>query len=69
MTILTGNGGAGLTGTVYAPTTRLRLTGNGTQVMGSQLIIRTLTMEGNGAITVNYPSRKAALPPIIDFVE
>jgi hypothetical protein len=67
--ILRGNGGAGVTGAIYCPTTEVRLTGNGTQVLGSQFIARTLEMDGNGHFTVNFAAPKAPQPPILELVE
>jgi len=67
--ILRGNGGAGVTGTIYVPTTVVRLTGNGTQVLGSQFIARKLEMDGNGHFTIDYPAAKAPQPPVIELVE
>jgi hypothetical protein len=68
-TKLAGNGGSGVTGTIYTPTTPTTLSGNGTQVLGSQFIGRTLEMSGNGNFTINYPSEKAPQPPVIELVE
>jgi hypothetical protein len=67
--ILRGNGGSGVTGTIYAPTTKLRLTGNGTQTLGSQLICRELEMDGNGYFTIDWTAAKAPQPPVIELVE
>ncbi len=67
--ILRGNGGAGVTGTIYMPTTKTTLVGNGNQVLGSQFIGRTLEMAGNGTFTVNYAAEKAPQPLILELVE
>jgi len=67
--ILRGNGGAGVTGVIYAPTTEVRLTGNGTQTLGSQFIARTLEMEGQGHFTIDFAAAKPPEKPIIELVE
>ena len=67
--ILRGNGGSGVTGTIYTPTTQTRLTGNGTQVLGSQFISRTLEMDGQGDFTIDYPSARPDSLPNIELVE
>lgn len=68
-TVLTGNGGAGLTGTVYAPTTQILVTGDGTQTLGSQLIGRTLDVQGNGMFTIDFSGPKAPQPLVLQLVE
>ncbi|MCI0460167.1 MAG: pilus assembly protein TadG-related protein [Gemmataceae bacterium] len=67
--ILRGNGGAGVTGTMYMPTTKVRLTGNGTQTLGSQFITRTLELDGQGNFTVNFSAPRATQPPIVELME
>jgi hypothetical protein len=66
---LSGNGGGGLIGLVYAPTTQVKLSGNGTQTIGSQFIARTLEMTGNGTFLVDFAAPKPPQPPIIELVE
>jgi hypothetical protein len=56
-------------GTVYAPTTKVLVTGSGTQTLGSQFIARTLEMSGSGHFTVNFAAPKAPQPPVIELVE
>jgi len=67
--ILRGNGGAAVQGTIYAPTTKVRLTGGGTQTLGSQFIARTLETDGTGSFTINFAAPRAPQPPILDLVE
>jgi hypothetical protein len=67
--ILRGNGGSGVLGTIYTPTTKARLTGNGTQTLGSQFIARTLELDGQGNFTVNYAAQRAPQPPVLELVE
>jgi hypothetical protein len=67
--ILRGNGGSGVTGTFYAPTTKVRLTGNGTQTLASQFIARTLEMDGNGHFTVDFAALGAPQPVVLELVE
>jgi hypothetical protein len=66
---LQGNGGAGLVGTVYAPTTKVLVTGSGTQTLGSQFIARTLEMSGSGHFTVDFAAPKAPQPPVVELIE
>ena len=67
--ILRGNGGSGVLGTIYAPTTKVRITGNGYQTLGSQFIARTLEMDGEGHFTVNFAAAKAPQPPVLELME
>jgi hypothetical protein len=68
-TVLSGNGGGVSHGTIYCPTTKVQLTGNGTQTLGSQFIARTLEMSGNGTFTVDFAAPKAPQPPVLELVE
>lgn len=67
--VLRGNGGAGVKGEVYTPTTQTRLTGGGTQALGSRFITRTLEMDGSGLFTIDYPSARPDELPNIELVE
>jgi hypothetical protein len=52
---ITGNGNFSMEGTIYASSGNLGITGNGTSaVIGSNLIADTVTLGGNGNITVDY---------------
>jgi Flp pilus assembly protein TadG len=51
---LSGDGSINISGTVYAPNAAMSLGGNGSTVVGSQLIVDSLSMNGNGSATVNY---------------
>jgi Flp pilus assembly protein TadG len=52
---ITGNGSMNLTGTIYAAGATVELTGNGgSNVMGSQIIADSMTVTGNGSVSVNY---------------
>jgi Flp pilus assembly protein TadG len=52
---ITGNGNFSMEGTIYTPSGSLKITGNGaSSVIGSNLIADTLTISGNGNITVDY---------------
>jgi hypothetical protein len=54
---VTGNGSMNLTGTIYSPKAEVDLTGNGgTDVMGSQIIVKNMKVSGNGVVNVNYPA-------------
>ncbi|MCE5325969.1 MAG: pilus assembly protein TadG-related protein [Planctomycetaceae bacterium] len=50
---LSGTGGMAVDGAVYLPSGQLTLSGNG-DTLGAQLIVDTLRMTGNGAVTINY---------------
>lgn len=67
--ILRGNGGAGVTGMIYMPTTKVKLTGNGTQTLGSQFIARTLELDGQGHFTVDFAAATSPQEPVLDLVE
>jgi len=66
---LRGNGGTGVVGTIYMPTTQVLITGAGTQTLGSQFIARTLEMSGSGIFTVDYAAAKAPQDPVFELVE
>jgi hypothetical protein len=68
-TILRGNGGSVVSGTIYTPTTQTRLTGNGNQILGSQFISRTLEMDGQGNFIIDYPSARPDELPNIELLE
>jgi hypothetical protein len=51
---LTGNGGAILLGTVYAPTSPVTVTANASATIGSQFICDTLTATGGANVTVDW---------------
>jgi hypothetical protein len=67
--ILRGNGGSGVYGTIYTPTTQTLLVGNGNQVLGSQYISRTLEIAGEGLFTIDYPSARPDTSPAIELIE
>jgi hypothetical protein len=52
---ITGNGAINISGTIYGADTNLKIAGNGSQI-GSQLIVSTLTLGGNGAVSVGSGS-------------
>jgi Flp pilus assembly protein TadG len=57
---ITGNGSStSVSGAIYGATANLNISGNGGQI-GSQIIVSTLTLKGNGAATVNYNSTSLA---------
>ena len=53
-----GSGSFNVEGTVYLPSSQLRLSGSGGQV-GNQLLVDTLDMSGSGSINVPYDGRNA----------
>jgi hypothetical protein len=66
---LDGNGSFTLSGTFYAANAQLSVTGNGTAVIGSQYISRTVYFGGGGATTINYTDKGTARVRIIQLVE
>jgi hypothetical protein len=48
-----------ISGAIYGASANLNISGNGGQI-GSQIIVSTLTLKGNGAATVNYNSTSLA---------
>lgn len=58
---LTGNGAVLMSGTVYAKSASLTVTGNGgTSTLNSMIVTYTCTASGNGTILLNYDSTKNA---------
>jgi hypothetical protein len=58
---ITGNGAFTIQGAIYAPGADLALHGNGTsQTIGSQVISKTVTIGGNGAVTIANAAGVAA---------
>jgi hypothetical protein len=53
--VITGNGSINISGTIYGADANLSIAGNGSQI-GSQIIVSTLTLSGNGAVSVSYDS-------------
>jgi len=49
---LNGNGHMNITGTIYAPSAPISMTGSG-DTFGSQIIASTMSMVGNGTVTMN----------------
>ncbi len=57
---IAGNGSStSISGAIYGASANLNISGNGGQI-GSQIIVSTLTLKGNGAATVNYNSTSLA---------
>lgn len=67
---ITGNGNFTMQGVIYAANGDLKLTGNGSgNIIGSALIAQTVTLGGNGEITVNFTTDDAPLVRILRLVE
>jgi Flp pilus assembly protein TadG len=66
---VTGNGTFTMSGTFYAPDANLTVAGNGSVIVGGQYISRTLTVNGNGALLVNYTDNGTARTRIVCLVE
>ena len=54
---LTGGSGINVSGTVYAPSVQMTLSGTSDAIIGNQLIADTFRLTGNSTITVNYDGR------------
>jgi hypothetical protein len=67
---ISGNGAFNMLGTVYAPNADVSLTGNGSsQTVGSAVVASTVTLGGNGSITLNFSSGLVAPQRIVRLVE
>jgi hypothetical protein len=66
---LGGNGSITITGTIYAPNASASYSGNGSGTIGSQLIVKDLSMNGNGNATVNYSSSTTGQLRLFGLVE
>jgi hypothetical protein len=62
---ITGNGGSNSIGTIYAPSSPVELSGNGNANIASQFICDTMTITGNGEITVDWQGNQP--PPSKDI--
>jgi hypothetical protein len=66
---ITGNGNYNVTGTVYAASALVKISGNGDASIGSQYISRTLDIGGNGNLTINYNAAPHPRQRILQLVE
>lgn len=66
---ISGQGSFNLTGTIYAANANMQISGNGTAVIGSQYISRTLNLSGNGAVLINYTDNGTARIRDVRLVE
>jgi hypothetical protein len=67
---ISGNGSFNMLGTIYAPNAEMSLTGNGaSSTIGSAVIARTVTLGGNGSITLNFGSGLVAPQRTVRLVE
>ena len=66
---LSGQASVNITGTFYAPNATVTTGGNGTVNIGSQLIVKDLSMNGSGATNVNYSASTTGLPRSLQLVE
>jgi hypothetical protein len=65
---MTGNtGSSSLKGTVYAPDANIDLAGNGN--WGAQFITSTVSISGNGTLTLNYAGSDLGKAPFVFMVE
>jgi hypothetical protein len=66
---LQGQGGFNIDGTFYAANALMNVTGNGTNVIGSQYISRTLSLSGSGTTLINYTDKLTARKRVVRLVE
>jgi hypothetical protein len=62
-----GSSGAQVTGTTYAPTASLSISGAGT--WNSQFIVDDMSITGQGTVTINYSGSRPGLAPEVFLVE
>ncbi len=61
---MSGNGNMLATGTIYAPNSRVKITGNGSNTtLTAQIVSDTIEVGGNGNITINYDGSQFYVPP------
>ena len=67
---MSGGGSATYTGTFYVAGGTLSVTGGGTNsIIGSQYISNNLTVNGNGAFTINWSPNQVGKTRILRLVE
>jgi hypothetical protein len=67
---IAGNGTFNISGTLYAPNAALKVTGNGgTASVGSQWIVKDVSVAGNGNIQLTYAAGSVARTRLIGLVE
>jgi len=66
---ITGNAGSEITGTVYAAGSPVSISGNGDVNIGWQYISRTLSVTGNGTVSINYNAGRVPRQRVIQLVE
>jgi hypothetical protein len=62
-----GSSGASVTGTTYAPTANLQISGQGT--WNSQFIVNQMSVTGGGTVTINYSGQNLGKANGIFLVE
>jgi Flp pilus assembly protein TadG len=62
-----GSGGAQVTGTTYAPTANLQISGGGS--WSSQFIVGQMSVTGQGTLTINYAGQNLGKAPEVFLVE
>ncbi len=61
---MSGNGNMTITGTIFAPLSRVKITGNGSnQTITAQVVSDTAELGGNGNLTINYDASSFYVPP------
>ncbi len=66
---ITGGASTNFTGTVYAPSSPVTVTGNGDATIGSRYISRTLDIGGTGNLLINYDPTQPPHDRILQLVE
>jgi Flp pilus assembly protein TadG len=67
ITIQGGSGGATVSGTTYAPTGSLFVSGSGT--WNSQFLVNSMSITGGGTVTIQYSGQNQGLAPEVFLVE
>jgi Flp pilus assembly protein TadG len=62
-----GSSGATVTGTTYAPTASLSISGSGT--WNSQFLVNSMSISGQGTVTIQYNGQNQGLAPEVFLVE
>jgi Flp pilus assembly protein TadG len=67
ITIQGGSGGVAVSGTTYAPTGSLSVSGSGT--WNSQFLVNSMSITGGGTVTIQYNGQNQGLAPQVFLVE
>ena len=65
---ISGNSNMNISGAIYAPSAAMSLSGNGGTI-GSEIIVNTATITGNGAVTINFNDAKPPTSTTVYLVQ